>query len=289
MSIILWLTPYFLVIGALAWTIHRFRNRGRRTPLTDKLLREPAHSLKRQQEAATMNGLIYLCGSAVLPSLFYIVYLQGERNPTLGWLALIFGAISTLFCMALALRNLRTSIQLHQGIDAEVATGQELSVLMRDGAWVFHDIPYPYGNIDHVIVSAGGIFAVETKGYSKTKNTEDPKDVGWRVSVKDGVLHFPHGRTKKPMEQARRHARWLADEIKRRFQLEPPIQPVVALPGWLIEGGWDQACWVINPKGGNALRKAVTKPTIPGNQVTMIAGWLEDLSRSVEPSSKRLD
>ena len=61
-------------------------------------------------------------------------------------------------------------IRLHQGVEAEIATGQELSLLMRDGAWVFHDIPYQYGNIDHVIVSRGSIFAIETKGYSKPES-----------------------------------------------------------------------------------------------------------------------
>ena len=40
---------------------------------------------------------------------------------------------------------------------------------MRRGAYVFHDVPADNFNIDHVVVSGQGIFAVETKGFTKPK------------------------------------------------------------------------------------------------------------------------
>ena len=38
-------------------------------------------------------------------------------------------------------------------VDAEVAIGQELDQLMRDGAAVFHDMPAERFNIDHVVIA----------------------------------------------------------------------------------------------------------------------------------------
>lgn len=160
---------------------------------------------------------------------------------------------------------------------------------MRDGAWVYHDIPYPYGNIDHVVIGTGGVFAIETKGVSKPVDPSRSGADNATLTVKEGALVLPHGRTNRPIEQAKVHAKWLRQEIKRRFELSVPVQAVVALPGWMINGGFDDDCWVINPKRGNALRNSVTKSKIEPEEVTRIAAWVEDLARSVAPKSKEFD
>jgi len=67
-----------------------------------------------------------------------------------------------------------------EGYDAELSVGQELNQLMRQGAVVFHDLPADGFNIDHVLISALGVFAIETKEYTK------PKPGGTKLS---------HGRT----------------------------------------------------------------------------------------------
>jgi hypothetical protein len=45
----------------------------------------------------------------------------------------------------------REDDNLRAGYDAELAVGQELDKLMREGAWVFHDVPGENFNIDHVV------------------------------------------------------------------------------------------------------------------------------------------
>lgn len=57
--------------------------------------------------------------------------------------------------------------RLRVGYDGEVATGQKLDRLMRQGAYVYHDVPAERFNIDHVVVSPQGMFAVETKGFRR--------------------------------------------------------------------------------------------------------------------------
>lgn len=108
----------------------------------------------------------------------------------------------------------------------------------------------------------------------------------------DGVPAASRGiagfRTGKPIRQAKTHAKWLRNEIHRRFDLSVPVRAVVALPGWMIKGGFDGDCWVINPKRGNSLRGAVTKSLINETESQMISAWVEDLARSVAPKSKEL-
>ena len=48
-------------------------------------------------------------------------------------------------------------------------TSEELNQLMLDGCRVFHDIPFPYGNIDHVVVSRSGVYSVNAKMCGKPK------------------------------------------------------------------------------------------------------------------------
>ncbi len=83
--------------------------------------------------------------------------------------------------------------------------------------------------------------------------------------------------------------KWLRNEIQRRFSMSVPVRAVVALPGWMINGGFDGDCWVINPKRGNSLRTAVTRSSIDPTQVSTIAAWVEDLARSVTAKSKDFD
>ena len=54
------------------------------------------------------------------------------------------------------------------GFAGERAVAEELNQLIRAGCYVFHDVPMaPYGNIDHVLVTPKGIYAVETKARRK--------------------------------------------------------------------------------------------------------------------------
>jgi len=49
------------------------------------------------------------------------------------------------------------------GADAERRTEKTLRVLEREGWQAVHDLPTPFGNIDHVVVGPGGVFALDTK------------------------------------------------------------------------------------------------------------------------------
>lgn len=280
--------PGVLAMILMSYGIRKLRNRGRKSPFNEKLLREPGHSLDRVRDDLTIDALLYLFGVFTVPFILFTSYSLADRNlnPTLFF---VIGSIAIAFCLLKAITKFNKVLMLHQGVEAEIATGQELSLLMRDGAWVFHDIPYQYGNIDHIIISIGGIFAVETKGYSKPESSDIETGNEAALKIVGDLLITPAGKTKKPVQQALVHASWLHSEIQRRFSISVPVRAVLAFPGWRVEGAFDQDCWIINPKRGNALRHAVTQQKIDDKNVQMIASWIEDLARSVVPKSKKFD
>jgi len=278
-----------VLAGVLMWYgIIKLRHRGRKSPFNEKLLRTPGYSLDVARSDLTVDAIIYLGGVIAVPLFFYAVYSSYAlySNPVL---FLVIGSILVVICLYKAITKFNQIIQLHQGVEAEIATGQELNLLMRDGAWVFHDIPYQYGNIDHVIISKGGVFAVETKGYSKPESSNSNSVIRSALEIQGNVLITPNGKSQKPVQQALVHARWLQDEIQKRFTLSVPVRAVLAFPGWRVERAFDNECWAINPKRGNALRHAVTQNKIEEKDVSLIASWVEDLARSIVPKSKTFD
>ena len=64
-----------------------------------------------------------------------------------------------------------------RGAEGEEAVGGILENLSADGWHVIHDVSFGRGNIDHVVVGPGGVFAVETKSHAGRISLErlDPK------------------------------------------------------------------------------------------------------------------
>ena len=111
------------------------------------------------------------------------------------------------------------------------------------GCRIFHDVVGTGFNIDHVIVSGRGIFAIETKTYSKPANGSVAFD-GERVTLSG---KRPDSR---PIKQARDQANWLSHEfLYRTTQKKFPVTPVVVFPGWWVDPPHKiKGTWVMNPK-----------------------------------------
>jgi hypothetical protein len=52
----------------------------------------------------------------------------------------------------------------HRGALGENAIASVLNAL-PDDFWVIHDVPAPFGNLDHVVLGPTGIFSIETKNW----------------------------------------------------------------------------------------------------------------------------
>lgn len=161
-----------IAVAALVLRKRRAR-RLRRSPIGIAMLRAPGHSLRTQIDETMENVTGDIVALMLVPLMLLALFFAQSQNRTYTGLV-VFGVITVgaaLVVMAWQTRKLLKASDrldtLRAGYDAELAVGQELDQLMRQGAAVFHDFPAEHSNIDHVVISRRGVFAVETKGYSK--------------------------------------------------------------------------------------------------------------------------
>ena len=277
------------------WQLHRARRRGTWSPLTEDLLRLPGHSLRLEADALQdrlVERYVGIVGaSAVLAGVWLV-----HDDARVRWAATVLVGARMLYVLsrvpALVERHRRVAL----GRECEEYVGSELNLLMRDGAFVFHDIPYRHGNIDHVVVGHDRVLVVETKGRRK------PRAVGAaahersreaRVRFDGRRLCFPDGATDQPIEQARRHAAHVREAIRRECGFECRVTPVVALPGWFVDAVpcEPDGVLVVNAKRARALRPWIGRRQDPETRRRMnrVACHLDAVARSVAPGSRRTD
>lgn len=205
------LLPMCIVAFPSLW-LSRLKIRGKRSPLTRDLLRSPGESLRQQIDEINVDVDVCLFMSAFVPLSIYAIFLTQlhftkVHNPV--FVAALYGFF-VLFCEGYVIVKLTKAFtfrnQLRLGLDAEAAIGQELNQLMLDGYRVYHDFQADGFNIDHVVIGPNGVFAVETKGRAKPKETDNKKN--WSVIYDGQTLQFPNWTERDYLPQARRQAGW---------------------------------------------------------------------------------
>ncbi len=228
-------------LAVVAYLLTRQRKEtaeARRSPLSEKLLRNPGESLQREIEKNDDAISEYLLHLIAIPGVTFAVglttlFYDGRAVFT----PAIFIVVTTVTCVtAFSGRNLlKVAAQRHRnliGYQAELAIGQNLNYLMRSGAVAFHDFPADDFNIDHVLVTDFCVLAIETKGRTKPNRNLGSEDS--RVEVEADYLKFPDFIDRAAIPQARRQSEWLANWISGVVGEAVPVVPVVALPGWYI-------------------------------------------------------
>lgn len=268
----------------LVWRRRRTRAL-RRSPLTADLLRPPGHSLR--QELDTLRDAVdeHLLLLAIGPLAAYCVYLTqrvilSKPSATAGLMSVV-AAIGFIVWGSWKLLQLsKRTDRIKAGLDAEMAVGQELDQLMRDGARVFHDVPAEGFNIDHVVVCAAGVYAVETKGRAKPIRGQGSKDA---TVVFDGsTLRFPTWTESAPLAQAQRQARWLGQWITSAVGASVGARAVLAIPGWYVDRQASGPVLIFNGKGPQFLLRS-NRSTLTDEMVQRIAHQIEQRCRTVKP------
>jgi hypothetical protein len=112
------------------------------------------------------------------------------------------------------------------------------------GLKVLHDIPFPNGNIDHILIGPKGIYTIETKARTKSNGNDTITYDGKRLRV----AGFAPDRD--PITQARKQAHWLHLQIKKHTDLKLFVRPAVVFPGWYINANASNPqVWVLNENG----------------------------------------
>ena len=256
----------------------------RKNPINMDLLRSPGESLREQIEDKKLDIDTYLTMIPVLPLVLYISYLQSSKSIFYSLVLCCSGVICILIATYKLQKLIKIKTKLSLGYDAELSIGQELNTLMRDGYYVFHDIPAENYNIDHVVVGATGVFAVETKGRSKPIKKDGTSE--FKVKYDGKQLSFPNWVETKPLEQAKRQAnslqKWLSSAVGEAVE----VKPILAIPGWYIERSGSQGIIVINGKNPLNILEQSNGNKLNEKLISQVAYQLDRRCRTVKPKAK---
>lgn len=235
------------------------RRSERRAPLQDRQIGHvPGQQLSKRAEDHQENVLLSLMimyYAAPLMMLAWALHrIPPERLKFDGssWIFLVGATGMFGFGAHSFARHWKKRQAAEDGLVAERVTGMQLNRLLEHGCLVLHDLPGDGFNIDHVVISPRGVYAVETKSFRKPKSkVDDP----YTVRYDSRALNFPDFIETSAVEQAERYAQWLSRYL-REAQIETSVIPALALPGWMIEQTEDT--WrtsrvkVFNPMGRGA-------------------------------------
>lgn len=235
----LYVVPFALLVGSAVLARRFFHRRDRRNPLTRDLLRSPGHTLSKQLDDVATDITGYAAAGAPMPLFFYAIWqlqaeFTGARHSTVTSTLYVVAAVAMMGILVWKIvRLVHRARDLRLGLEAELAVGQELNQLMKDGFNIFHDVPgQERFNIDHVAVGKQGVFAIETKGRAKPIRGDSAE---YKVTFENGRLVFPGWVETEPVAQAQRNAAWLAKWLTSAVGEPVASKAVLMLPGWYVE------------------------------------------------------
>jgi hypothetical protein len=279
---------WFASIGFLIGTSHlrnwRIASRKLRVPVAEKLLRSPGEGLSKKLEELDDQVSQEVAVGLILPLLYVgSILLQARKLPLGPWLigAYTLAGIGGLVALSRRLGRLVEKGRAYRlGLSGERAVGEELNQSMLTGCRVFHDVPNdPYGNIDHVLIAASGVYAVETKTRRKK---EALGKTAYKVTFDGHSLRFAGGAPESQcLQQARQQANRLSDKLSKATGEPVAVHPVVALPGWYVDRqGRGDVIVISARKAGKKL--AAGRAVLDKGTMGRIAHQLDQLCRNVE-------
>ena len=280
----------FFTVWLCLFLIRRhYKNKGLSLPFTNSFMRSPGQSLLQEIEDLNEKITEYIVCLLSVPLgmyAFYVSYLfvkqGGVKASDLG----IFGgvmAVFILFCLYKTSRLLAQRRRARLGYDGEVAVGQELNQLLREGYYVFHDVPAEEFNIDHIAVGRKGVFAIETKARSKPTSENRQKDA--TVEYDGRALHFPKYTDTKILEQAEHQEKWLSKWISSAVGEDIAARAIVALPGWLVKRTSSEGISVVDPKRFASFFEHVGPRELSDEMIERIVHQLDRKCRDVDSVS----
>lgn len=248
------LTP---AVFGFAWWLDR---QPRRDPLTTDLRRLPGNSLEirlEKEREKVLDRMLWSLSTGLVVAFMILTKRLPETDidwHTLDTIYLLIGLTVSAILSWRIVRRMPGLRKMKQGIRAEQAAAQELAEVLAGRNRIIHDVQAQDFNIDHVVITPGGIFAVETKSRLKPAAGQGAETV--KVIYDGKCLKFPGWTETAPIEQARRQADWLARHLQAETGERLPVFPVLALPGWFVENAarvTDEMVRVINPKNSGWL------------------------------------
>lgn len=216
----------------------------KRSPVEGKVLRQAGESGRERLQMIFDERVLLVMAFASGMWAVIVVEWVGVwvKWPLLGVMT-VAATIVTGYLVAKLLEAIPQIRNLKLGADGETAVGQMLERLRPYGYEVFHDIDSGKGNIDHVVVGRGGVFAIETKTRSKANGEQEVLWDGEKLHI-DGA-----GYVDEPIRQVRAEAAYLRESIQKATGIGLEIQGILVYPGWFTRSVSDCNVWVLDDKG----------------------------------------
>lgn len=263
------LLPMLVLVAVVVWRRRQLDKDDRRDPITTELRNLPGHSLQEQFEKlyeSRIDKLVLVLSAGLMVALLIATRRIAAEFRPWDWLdtTILIAAIGLALHFGRQIaREMPRQRQIKQAIRAEHATAQELAASLAGDNRIIHDVQAKEFNIDHVVITPAGVFAVETKSRLKPPVGNGASTV--KVKYDGRQLEFPGWSETKPLEQASRQARWLANYLRDATGERLPVFAVLALPGWFIENTArisDDMVRVINPKKSHWLLLTKKRPIL---------------------------
>lgn len=287
---LLGIAPLLIMVSLLIWQKRRMDADQRREAITTELRNLPASSLQQQRDEF-VDRQMHRVVAALLIGWSTVVIFFSRRVSTAEFNWDLLDAIELLTIIGcgfyygrLMIREMPHGRRLRQAIRAEQASAQELAASLAGDNRIIHDIQCGDFNIDHVVVTPAGVFAIETKSRLK------PPAGNGKPTVKydSQSLDFGSWKETKPVEQAERQARWLANYLRKETGESFVVTAVLALPGWWIERTariTPAMVQVINPKNSRWLLLPDKKaPVLDSSEIQRAANAVEKLAQAGKTS-----
>ena len=253
LAVFLIFSPVLVGLGGLFLWLPHYRAKIGEPPVRERMLRQAGDSLRRKitqlNEALLEDIIVASFAPSLLAIIYFVQQMQHGEMAAPGWWLSAVASGAVMFWKGRSIVRRVTELRNRElGYDGERLVAERLAPLARNGFLIYHDCPADeHGNIDHIVVTPSAVYAIETKTRRKRPVLDAARSPA-EVTYDGHTLEYPHGQEDFDLDQARRQALWLSDLLSRALDQTIDVQPVLALPGWMVHrtGRGDVA--VVNPK-----------------------------------------
>lgn len=280
----------FVLLFAVVFSLIAMRKvRGVRRPVKERMLRPAGTSLSERVDELSENMFIWYMMAIFVPVgvaswTALGLSLMAPVPASTAWAAVTLALVTFILPAWPLVEVARRLSNYRLGLSGERAVAEQLQELVRMGCYVFHDLqPDKTWNIDHIVVAPDSVLVVETK-TRRMRGRENGK-AAHEVVFDGRELHFPNWSDRHGLQQAERNASWVRDFLGKALGERVKVEPVLALPGWMVKRKGRGAVYVVNPKEIRALVRARGIHAITPEQekrMKQIAFALEQKCRDVE-------
>ena len=235
----------------------------------DSIMREAAQRFRDELEQLSRQQSAYVATLVMFVVVFGVAYTFQAHALFAGYPAwqLYLLLVALAGAAALAVYRLTRTISSWREIrflrDANIAVGHSLQRIASNHGRVFHDVWTSAGVVDHVMVGASGVYAINVvarRGSGKGN-----------VKLLGDELHFSRRHAAASVVDIATKTTRLEHEFRELLRNAVRVRSVIAVPGWQVEAQNGDGCLVVNER------------TLP-----MLRGWKNETDYLMEEDVEAL-